>query len=221
MRSLKSLLAVALLAGAAALVGVVGWRFFEMPFDGVELPDTLTAAETQAVRRVVERWREGASASVAQLARALEETDWIRAANVRHIWPRAIRIDLELHALTPSGLTDALASDDQVRRVYEMLSPWLADAGLSLAALDETDLGEWSLTLGNGVPILLGDDDLGGRLGRALAVYRNELEGRMDQVERIDARYAGGVAVRWRGGSSAPPRGPAPASGDAVMLARH
>lgn len=212
MRSLKSLFAVALLAGAAALVGTVGWRFFELPLDGVELPDTLTAAEAEAVRGVVERWREGARSSVAQLARTLEETDWIRAASVRHIWPRAIRIDLELNALTPSGLTDALASDDQVRRVYEMLSPWLADAGLSLAALEETELGEWSLTLGNGVPILLGDDDLGGRLGRALAVYRNELEGRMDDVERIDARYAGGVAVRWREGAP---------SGEPVMLARH
>lgn len=218
MRRLKSLLAVAALVGGVALLGVVGWRFFELPFDGVELPDTLTAAEAEAVRRVVERSRHRARASVGQLAGALEEMDWIRAASVRHIWPRAIRIDLELNALQPSDITAALASDDQVLRVYEMLSPWLADAGLALAALEETAIGEWSLTLGNGVPILLGDDDLGGRLSRALVVYRNELDGRMDDVERIDARYAGGVAVRWRGGSSGTP---APAAGEPMMLARH
>ena len=211
MRQLKSLLAVAALAGAAALIGVVGWRFFEMPFDGVELPDTLTADEAQAVRRVVEQARQGARASVAELARNLEAVDWIRGASVRRIWPRAIRIDLELDAPAPPGGSRVLASHDQAQQVYELLSPWIADAGLTLAALEETDIGEWRVTLGGGVPILLGDDDLGGRLGRALAVYQNELVGRMDEVARIDARYAGGVAVRWRDAADGAP----------VMLARH
>lgn len=209
MGRLKSIIAVAALAGAAALIGTLAWRHYAMPFVGVELPDTLTAAEAQAVRRVVERARAGARASVRELAGRLEAVEWVRAATVRRIWPSAIRIDLTLDAPAPPGVS-ALAGNDRAQRVYALLSPWITDAGLTIGALEETRIGGWRVTLGNGVAIVLGDDDLGGRLGRALAVYQIKLIGRMDEVVGMDARYGGGVAVRWRDEAAAAP----------VMLAR-
>ena len=36
------------------------------------------------------------------------------------------------------------------------------------------------------------------RLERFLVVYDRALSDRLDRVERVDARYEGGVAVRWR-----------------------
>ena len=196
MHQLKSTFAIAALAAAAAAILFLGWRYATMPFQDVQLPGTLTAAEAEEVRGVVERVRDGAG--VAEVAQALETLDWVRAARTRRIWPAAVRIELDLGAAAPPGVSHAAAPDGEARRLFETLNPAIADAGLTLAALDETEGGGWRVELGNGIPILLGHEALNDRLGRALAVFGDQLSGRVDRVERIDARYASGVAVRWR-----------------------
>ena len=210
MHQLKSTVAIAALAAAAAFIAVAGWRYATTPFQDVQLPGTLTAAEVEEVRRVVEQARGVAGAGVDELAGALETLDWVRAARARRIWPAAVRIELDLRAAAPPGVSLATASSGETQRLFEVLNPSIADAGLTLAALDETDAGGWRIELGNGVPILLGHEALSERLGRALAVFGDQLSGRVEQVERIDARYASGVAVRWRRADE---------SGQPVMLA--
>ena len=197
MPRLKSIAAATALAAAIAFIAFAGWRFAATPFQDVQLPRTLSAAEAKRVQRVIERVRARADAGLKELVAALEALDWVRAARARRLWPGAVRIDLDLRAAPPPSVA-ASAAGATTQRIYEALNPAIADAGLTLAALQRTELGGWRVVLSNGVPILLGDAALSNRLARALAVYDDQLAERVERVDRIDARYASGVAVRWR-----------------------
>jgi cell division protein FtsQ len=86
--------------------------------------------------------------------------------------------------------------------LYQRLSRELTQSSLELTGLEENELGEWTLTFSSGPPVKLGRDDHRARLRRFLAVYDAELGERAAQVAAVDARYANGVAVRWRGSES-------------------
>ena len=67
-----------------------------------------------------------------------------------------------------------------------------------MKSLQETEVGGWELILEDDVTVMLGAEDINGRLERVLAVYADALGHQMGRVDRIDARYGSGVAVRWR-----------------------
>ena len=96
------------------------------------------------------------------------------------------------------NLSGTLSSGADAMRLYEMLSDRLAAHGIGLARLEQTALGGWRLTLEDGTVVLLGTEDLAARMDRVLIVYEDALRGRAHEVERLDARYGSGVAVRWR-----------------------
>jgi len=52
--------------------------------------------------------------------------------------------------------------------------------------------------LSGGVELVLGGDDFKERMQRLVTVYHRELAGRMAEVQRIDLRYASGIAVAFR-----------------------
>ena len=95
-------------------------------------------------------------------------------------------------------LSGTLSTSAETMQVYGKLSARLAEVGLTLKTLRETDVGGWELTLANGVTVMLGAEDVNGRLERVLAVYADALNHQIARVDRIDARYGSGVAVRWR-----------------------
>ncbi len=219
----RSLLVSTLLASAVFFIAGLAWRVLEAPVDAVRIVGDLSRIEHEEVRTAVVAALQSTMTGVSDIAAAIEELDWARDAHVRRVWPHTLQVWVERaaltarwgedHYLTTSGevveapkppgaplphLTGTLSSGAETMRIYEMLSDQLTAHGLRLATLEQTVLGGWRLTLGNGAIVLLGSEDLVGRMGRVLAVYEDAPSDRADRVERFDARYGSGVAVRWR-----------------------
>ena len=80
----------------------------------------------------------------------------------------------------------------------------LSDTQLKIAAIEESDIGEWQVKFTNDLTVSLGHEQLLERVERFDRVYRNVIRDRVDAVEHIDARYGNGVAVSWRDGMNGP-----------------
>lgn len=95
------------------------------------------------------------------------------------------------------------ASSGRAMEVFSLLNGTLNRAGLQLVELNESELGEWSAGVASStgsdwVSVVLGRDDLAGRLQRFLAVRNQALKDDLPKVAAVDARYHNGIAVRWR-----------------------
>ena len=78
------------------------------------------------------------------------------------------------------------------------MSEQLLGYGLGFAGLTLEQRGAWTLTLANGIEVVLGRDQVEQRFERFITVYENRLASRVSEVSRVDARYSNGVAVQWK-----------------------
>ncbi len=81
---------------------------------------------------------------------------------------------------------------------YRDLGELLRQQGLVLRRLSMDERGNWSAVLEGGVTIILGGDEVMGRVQRFVSAYQKVLAEKFNQVERIDMRYSKGLAVAWR-----------------------
>lgn len=219
----RPILAVTLLVVAAFLLAGLTWRVLQAPVEAVRIAGDLTRVEHEEVRAAVVAALQSAVTSVSDIAESIKDLDWARDASVRRVWPQTLQVWVERAAITARwgedrylttggevvaapqppleplpNLSGTLSSGAETMRVYQMLSNRLAAHGIGLTSLEETALGGWRLTLDTGATVLLGTEDLAGRIDRVLVVYEDALRDRTHEVARLDARYGSGVAVRWR-----------------------
>jgi len=93
-------------------------------------------------------------------------------------------------------------SSARAMSVFSLLNSGVLRADLKLVSLHESELGEWSAGIAlagtdRTLDVMLGRDDLAGRLRRFVALHDGELRARLSSVAAVDARYHNGVAVRW------------------------
>ena len=201
------------------------WRFLDTPVELVRIAGDLTEMERQEIHAAVIKTLDSAVTGAVDVVAAIESLGWTRDTRVRRIGAGVIDVSVKREALaarwgnaeyvTTGGevvgapgptdqeetlprLSGTFSDSGEAMQVYGKLSARLANFGLTLKALEETDLGGWQLILDNDVTVLLGAEDINGRLDRVLAVYADALAHQMQKVDRIDARYGSGVAVRWR-----------------------
>ena len=222
---LKSLISALMMVAVVAAATTALWRLLDSPVERVRIAGDLTEVERREIRAAVAEALDSAVTGAVDMVAAIEGLGWTRDAQVRRVGPGVIDVSVKREALaaqwgnaayvTTAGevvgapgspdpeqplpkLYGSLSASDEVMDVYDKLSGRLADVGLKLKILEETKVGDWQLLLGNDVTVLLGAEDINLRLERVLAVYANALAHQMDKVDRIDARYGSGVAVRWR-----------------------
>ncbi len=85
----------------------------------------------------------------------------------------------------------------KIMRQYQDFSRLLRSRNLSVAKLWVDQLDTWRLQLENRTELVLGKNELPERLQRFLRVYDEHLVQNFDAIERIDLRYANGLAVSW------------------------
>lgn len=154
---------------------------------------------------------------------------WTREVRARRVWPASVEVsvtkdpiaarwgaggvlnsagDVIVVAGTPDAtlplITCAHASGARAMRIFQVLSEVLSDSQLKIAAIEESDIGEWQVKFTNDLTVSLGHEQLLERVERFDRVYRNVIKDRVDAVEHIDARYGNGVAVSWRDGMDGP-----------------
>ena len=164
------------------------------------------------------------SLSLSQVQDAVSELSWADRVSARRRWPDTLVIRLLRHSVVARwggggfvatngeviALADELAnpnlpllstqraSSARAMEVFSSLNSAFDRAGLRLAQLQESQLGEWTAVLGNGIEVVLGRDDLVARVQRFLVVYEQALTVSPQKVAAVDARYHNGLAVRWQ-----------------------
>jgi cell division protein FtsQ len=94
-------------------------------------------------------------------------------------------------------------AQEKVMRQYQMLSQMLRPLGFSIARLELRERGSWFLSTnpdssGQSIELLLGRDHVMEKMRRFIALYDKALKEQITNIERIDLRYAHGLAVAWR-----------------------
>ena len=197
-----------------------------IPVQRIVVTGELENTRYEAVQEMVQPALEGGflNADLPRVRDQLEALPWIYSASVRRRWPNALEIHVEeqlpiarwgdsgflnhegevFHSDSPSRwhslplLQGPPDSASALVANYQRLLDLLRPVGLSVSELAMDERGQVEATLGGGATLVLGADDFLERMKRFVAIYRMELAERFADVERVDLRYATGVAVAFR-----------------------
>ncbi len=164
--------------------------------------------------------------NVGDVRRALVALPWVAEAAVRRVWPDTLQVLVQEQVAVarwgekglvngkgevfepapesfPEGLPQLSGPIGQSRAVLNeqrRIDGELAPLGLKVATLTLDARHAWSLRLDNGIEVVLGRSDVEARLGRFIRAYAAALAPDAERIERVDARYTNGLAVKWKQG---------------------
>ena len=108
--------------------------------------------------------------------------------------PRAQSTELAAQQLLPFR-TERRWIEHSALHVWRGLT--LLGVGMRLSKVELDARGAWQLTLGNGVTVRLGRQDVPARLERFIAVASPVVAARAAEVSYVDLRYSNGFSVGW------------------------
>lgn len=215
---------LALMLGVGVMVwGLV--ISFDRPIGKVEVGGQFQRVAPLQIEEVVAPFRGAGFLSIDldALRAALETIPWVDRARVERKWPNGVRVFITEHVAAArwgeSGLmntrgelflTDARhipqelpqlvgppGTESQVAKLYLETYPRLLGVGMRLSRVELDARGAWQLTLGNGVTVRLGRQDVPARLERFIAVASPVVAARSAEVSYVDLRYSNGFSVGW------------------------
>lgn len=130
-------------------------------------------------------------------------------------WNERALMTADAHVFTPTeGINGfnlpVLIGNDESRRELLDQYHWLArqfeEEGLTLSRLEKEHRGAWQAVLAEGPRLYLGRfsnstagrDRLVKKMERFKYLYREKLQQRIAEIERVDLRYTHGISVRWK-----------------------
>lgn len=198
---------------------------FDRPIGKVEVGGQFQRVTPLQVEEVVARFRGSGFLSVdlAALRKSLETVPWVDRARVERKWPNGVRVFITEHVAAArwgeSGLMNTRGelflkdarhipqelpqlmgppgTEGQVAKLYLESYPRLLGVGMRLSKVELDARGAWQLTLGNGVTVRLGRQDVPVRLERFIAVASPVVAARAAEVSYVDLRYSNGFSVGW------------------------
>jgi cell division protein FtsQ len=160
------------------------------------------------------------------LEKSLLTLPWVERVNIQRQWPDKLIIAIteqkpgahwdktELLSIqgkifSPKSLPAALKDlpwlygpDNNAPDIwsnYQDMSTVIAPLGLKIVAINMSPSEAWEIELNNGMPIVLGKDEVLTRLKRFVKIYPKIFDNNHNAVEYIDLRYNNGLAVKWKG----------------------
>ncbi|MDI9246260.1 cell division protein FtsQ/DivIB [Marinobacter sp. CHS3-4] len=192
----------------------------------IDITGDLVGESRVALERSAGQWvgRSFFATDLSDVKEKLEQRPWVETAAVKRVWPD--RLAIEVREKKPlaywsdgrlvsragevfappnpevAGKLPMLSGPDErvmeVIRMAQTMSDTLAEYELGFAGLSLEQRGAWTLTLSNGIEVVLGRDQVNERFDRFVTVYQERLVSRASEVKRVDARYSNGVAVKWK-----------------------
>lgn len=215
---------LALVAGVGVMVwGLVA--SLDRPIGKVEVGGQFQRVAPVQIEEVVAPFRGSGFLSVDldAMRAALETIAWVDRARVERKWPNSVRVFITEHVAAArwgdSGLMNTRGelfltntrhipqelpqlvgppgTEAQVAKLYLDTYPRLLGVGMRLTKVELDARGAWQLTLGNGVTVRLGRQDVPARLERFIAVASPVVAARAAEVSHVDLRYSNGFSVGW------------------------
>ena len=212
------------LVGAA---GARAWtELRQLPVAKISVLGQLEHTRAEAVQELVHPALGGGflGADLGQIRGLLEALPWVYRAGVRRRWPDTLEIEVVeqlpiarwgedgflnhegqvFHS--PGGgrrlllplLRGPAGSERELVATYQRLHELLSPLALGVTQLTMDELGQLEATLAVGARLMVGSNDFIERVQRFAAVYSSELVDRAGEIESVDLRYSGGVAVAFR-----------------------
>lgn len=200
--------------------------YLNQPIAKISVVGALSAAKQRAVEEHLMPYSTGQflSLDIERVRSALEELSWVADAEVSRIWPDQLQVIVQEQLPVARWGQDALLSSqgylftavdmqayqhlpqlfgperaqDQVMQQYLIFSQALRPLGYSIEQLEMRERGSWFITTQTGLQLLFGRDHLVEKMRRFAVVYEKELKQQIETIERVDLRYANGLAVAWR-----------------------
>lgn len=164
------------------------------------------------------------SIDLEQVRQGMEQHPWVAEARVHRQWPnglvvsvveevpiarwgntallnnqgKQLQVDVASELRHLPLLQGVEGSEREMMRSYREMVQLFQSTELRISALYRDDRGAWNMKLSNGLPLLLGREQILPKVGRFLLVWEKVLKGRVDEVIQVDARYENGVSVTWR-----------------------
>lgn len=161
---------------------------------------------------------------VERIRHDVQALPWVAAATARRQWPDTIIVTIEEQqpvaiwqdeglingkgeifypagGTFPKGLPVFRGSKDESRLIVQTWRealPVFEQLGHTIVRLELDRRHVLRIVLDDGVEVIAGRERIRQRLVRFAGLYRQVLHGRVGDVERIDLRYANGIAVRWK-----------------------
>jgi cell division protein FtsQ len=225
---LRALAAIAGTAVVAAVAwgGVLLFEKLDRPIAVIGVDGEIGRVTASEIKDIVAANLSGGflSLDLEQICEGLEKHPWIESASARRQWPDkvVIRIDEETPIarwgdtaflnnrgqtldMARAGDLDNLpllagAEGDarKIMRHYREIAQMLQPTGLKISEFRQAPRGNWELHFEQGPALIVGRDNLAGKLRRFLLVWERELKARAADIASVDIRYGNGVAVRWR-----------------------
>lgn len=207
--------------GTGQLLAAMDRQFMRIEVQGTFVGENRNSLERHGAQWLGESFF---TTDLADIKRSFEARPWVESAAVKRAWPDGLVVEIREHRplaywndtqlISRTGEVFAPANRDVAGPLPRLRGPEgrtrevigtgrhiaerLDARGIGFAGIALEERGAWTLTLANGIEVALGRDQVEQRFERFLTVYGEQLASRADQVERIDARYTNGVAVRWK-----------------------
>ena len=196
----------------------------KVPLQLVRIEGELRYVDHDVLRAELNHAIEGQSffsVNLRAVQRAAEATPWVYSANIRRVWPKQLYVRVteqvpyarwgEAEVLNQHGerfrpgndkgqaglprLFGPDGSEREVMRTFEDVKRRLETLGLKLVRLEMDPRRSWTLYFEGGLVARLGNSDFETRLSRLMLAYPVLVDDG-PPLERIDMRYANGVAVK-------------------------
>ena len=198
---------------------------FDRPIGKVEVGGQFQRVAPLQIEEVIAPFRGSGFLSIDldALRGAVESIPWVDRARVERKWPNGVRVFITEHVAAArwgeSGLMNTrgelfldnathippelpqlvgpVGTEGQVAKLYLETYPRLLGVGMQLSRVELDARGAWQLTLGNGVIVRLGRQDVPARLERFISVASPVVAARSAEVSYVDLRYSNGFSVGW------------------------
>ena len=217
-------MAAGIVAGMALLGAICAALYWllapeQFPVREVRIRGELKQASVAEIRAALPRAGGNFfSADLEELRAAAERTPWVRRVSVRRVWPAALELTVEEHAVLARWGDDRLVNTHgetfsarskeplpifvapagtsvEVARRYRRFSEIVAPLGTTIDRLVLSPRQAWQLRLANGQHLMLGRDaDAAEKRLRQFVEFHPKAKAH----EYIDLRYPNGFAVRVR-----------------------